>query len=182
MIAALNFASLLIAAAALAAIIFSAAYPARRIWPPQSYSRATRAVVWVLTLTLFGALIALGVLGWGSIALPQWLRYGVGPAFIVIGNFVVWREVNDFGMDQTSGAKGTLKTTGLYRFSRNPQYVADIGIVLGWLLLSASINAAAVTFAMIALLAAAPFAEEPWLRDEYGDVYMQYTKIVRRYL
>lgn len=61
MIVIFNFVGLSVAAASLAAIIFSALYPARRIWPPQSYGRTTKAVVWALTLTLFGALIALGV-------------------------------------------------------------------------------------------------------------------------
>ena len=182
MIVIINFVGLSIAAASLAAIIFSALYPARRIWPPQSYGPTTKAVVWALTLTLFGALIALGVLGWGNIAAPQWLRFGAGPLLIVLGNLIVWREVTDFGIDQTSGASGTLKTTGLYRLSLNPQYVADIAIVLGWLLLSASIDAVAVGLAIIALLVAAPFAEEPWLREEYGDEYARYTEIVRRYL
>lgn len=94
--------------------------------------------VWVPTLTIFGCLIALGILGWGQLAVPEWLRFGPGVPLIILGNIAVWYEVGNFGVDRTGGARGMLKTDGLYRYSRNPQYVADMAIILGWLILSAS--------------------------------------------
>jgi len=86
-----------------------------------------------------------------------------------------------FGIDQTGGATGTLRTTGLYRYSRNPQYVADIVMIIGWLLLSASYVAIPLGVVGILVLATAPLAEEPWLSEQYGDEYDTYVTRVRRY-
>jgi len=75
---------------------------------------------------------------WGEFYLPTWVRYWIGIPIIILANIAVWYEAGKFGMKQTGGAVGTLKTSGLYRFSRNPQYVADISMVLGWIILSCS--------------------------------------------
>ena len=170
-----------VAVGTLAAILWSIAHPERRLWPPQRYTAVTPVLVWVPTFTLFGALVALGVLGWGEITLPNWLRFGIGLPLIVLANAGVWAEVLKFGVPQTGGAKGTLKTDGLYRFSRNPQYVADSAMVLGWMLVSAAPWAWLVGVFAIAVLLAAPFSEEPWLEDNYGQPYRDYKAKVRRY-
>lgn len=171
-----------VAAMTLAAILWSIAFPARTIWPPKRYTAVTPLLVWVPTFTLFGVLLLLGVWGWADLAIPSWLRFGVGLPLILIGNVVVWMEVSHFGMSQTGGAKGTLRTEGMYRYSRNPQYMADIGIVSGWIILSAAPWAMVVGLAGIAVLIAAPFSEEPWLREQYGDAFEDYSTRVRRFL
>ena len=167
---------------ALAVILWSIAFPSRRIWPPGQSGPIVLMFVWLPTLALFAVLITLGVLDWGEIALPMWLRFGVGPSLIAVGNLAVWHEVRKFGLDQTSGAKGSLRTDDLYRFSRHPQYVADALIVIGWLVLSASIVAIPVGLGVLLLLFTAPIAEEPWLGEVYGDEYNDYARHVRRYL
>lgn len=173
---------LVIAGATVAALLWSIARPDRRIWPPQSYGRWTPVFVWVPTLALFGAIVVLGFMQWGGMGLPVWLRYGLGLPTIVLANLVVWYEVGKFGIEQTGGAEGTLKTDGLYRYSRNPQYVADVAMIIGWLVLSASPAAIPVSAAAIAALLIAPFAEEPWLKDKYGNAYLDYMSQVRRFL
>ena len=130
----LVFTGLMIAAATFAAIFWSIAYPDRRLWPPKRYTMATPILVWVPTFTLFGILIVLGVIEWGSLPIPTWLRFGVGVPLIIAGNVVVWSEAAQFGIAQTGGAKGSLRTGGMYRYSRNPQYVADIAMIVGCLL------------------------------------------------
>ena len=54
-------------------------------------------------------------------------------------------------------------------------------MILGWLALSASPAVAVVGSATIAVLAAAPFAEEPWLAERHGDDWHDYSARVRRY-
>ena len=171
-----------IALSTLAAILWSIARPSQRLWPPIRYTPLTPILVWIPTFALFGALVALGVLGWGELGLPRWLRFGAGIPLIVIGNIVVWSAVAGFGIHKTGGAVGTLQTGGFYRFSRNPQYVADIAIVLGWMALTSAPLAMLVGFAAIIVLAAAPFSEEPWLRSQYGSDFDKYAAQVRRYL
>lgn len=171
-----------LAGAVLAAILWSVVVPDRRVWPPRRYTQATPLLVWVPTFTLFGVLIALGVLGWSDVSLPSWLRFGVGVPLIILGNLAVWSEVIEFGLAQTGGAPGTLRTDGLYRFSRNPQYLADIGIIAGWAVLAAAPWAFGVAIAAIIVLLAAPFAEEPWLRDRYGAAFEAYAARVPRFI
>jgi len=173
---------LVIAASTLAAILWSIAFPDRRFWPPKRYTKATPVLVWVPTFTLFGILIVLGLMNWGSWPIPTWLRFGAGIPLIVVGNIIVWSEVAHFGIAQTGGAKGSLRTGGMYRYSRNPQYVADIAMIVGWIVLCASFGVALIGIAGIAVLTAAPFAEEPWLKENYGSAFEDYKATVRRFL
>jgi len=174
--------ALALAGITLTAIGWSIVRPDRRIWPPQSYVTTTPFVVWGVTYALFGAIIALGIIGWGQAAIAGLLRYGLGPLLIILGNLAVWSEVIRFGLPQTGGAVGQLKIDGLYRYSRNPQYIADIAILIGWALLCASLVALPAIVAGILLLLIAPFAEEPWLEEQYGRAYREYKVTVRRYL
>lgn len=170
-----------VAAATLATILWSIALPKQRLWPPKRYTAMTPVLVWIPTFTLFGILLALGIMDWNSLAVPAWVRFGLGIPLIAAGNIVVWSEVAHFGIPQTGGAKGSLRTAGMYRYSRNPQYVADIAIVGGWIILAASTSAAIVGFAGIVVLIVAPFAEEPWLKTQYGSEFRDYMRRVRRF-
>jgi len=178
----LTVVGLTIAGVTIAALLWSTARPDRRIWPPQSYRRWTPVFVWVPTFALSGAIVVLGYLQWGEMELPVWLRYGLGLPIVILANLAVWYEVAKFGIEQTGGAKGTLKTDGLYRYSRNPQYVADAAMIVGWLILSASPGAVTVGVAAIIALLSAPFAEELWLKEQYGKSYLDYMSRVRRFL
>ncbi len=174
--------ALALAGLSLAAIIWSVIYPNRRIWPPRCYGPQTPVIVWGVTYALFGAIIALGLLGWGEASVTGPPRYALGPLLIFLGNLAVWSEVIRFGLPQTGGAVGQLKVDGLYRFSRNPQYVADVAILIGWSFLCASVIALPAIVAGILVLLIAPFAEEPWLEEQYGQVYRDYKATVRRFL
>ncbi len=171
-----------IAFGTLAAIVWSIAYPERRLWPPKKYTTLTPILVWVPTFTLFGTMIVVGVMEWGSLTIPVAIRYGLGGTLIFLGNLGVWSEVLKFGVDQTGGASGELRTGGLYRYSRNPQYVSDIMIVVGWVVMSASPSAFAIGLASVLVLIVAPFAEEPWLCRTYGEQYAEYAAKVSRFL
>ena len=98
----LLFLGLGLAAATLASILWSIAFPERRIWPPQHYTAVTPILVWVPTFSLFGILILLGVWGWGDLAVPGWLRFGIGMPLIVIGNVVVWSDGNTHLVDNVA--------------------------------------------------------------------------------
>ncbi len=165
-----------------AGIIWSIFQPERRFWPPIRSTAAHKTVVWTLTCASFGAALILGLLGWATLDLPWILRWGVGLGLIASGNVVVWSGVMQLGLAVTSGDEGVLRTGGLYRFSRNPQYVADMAILVGIGLLSASALAWPVIVTGIAALCLAPFAEERWLSERYGDPYRTYLSETRRFL
>lgn len=163
-------------------LIWSILRPERRIWPPRRYTRGFSALVWALTLAVFGAAGLLGLMGWGGNGYPAWLRHGIGLPLFVLANLVVWPAAAGFGYDQTSGARGTLHTRGLYAWSRNPQYVADAAMLLGWALWSGALAVLPVAGIGIMALLLAPLAEEPWLEQQYGDAWRRYRARVRRYL
>lgn len=163
-------------------VFVSAINPNRRIWPPDNFSRAYYITIWVITLSLSLCLLLLGFLMWGDTPIPKLLRFVFAPILILIGNIAVWSEVINFGLAQTSGSVGQLRQNGLYKFSRNPQYLADILIVIGWTILSASSLVIPLSVATIILLIVAPFAEESWLAEKYGIIYTDYRERTPRFL
>lgn len=75
MIGLATLAGLAIAGGTLAAILWSIAWPDRRIWPPERYDPVWTPIrVWVPTFALAGIIVWLGVVEWGAINLPPWLR------------------------------------------------------------------------------------------------------------
>ena len=164
-----------------AALIWSIAFPERRVWPPKKATVGLKVRVWVATIAIFAAAFVLGVADWNSLEWPAPIRWSIGLTLIVVGNIVVWRGVMKIGFDATSGEVDILKTDGLYAWSRNPQYVADMAIILGWAVLSASIWSISVAVLGIVVLGIAPIAEEPWLEENYGQQYRDYRNRVRRY-
>lgn len=163
-------------------LLWSFLYPTRRVWPPTSFNMKTPAIAWLLTVVVFASAIALGALGWGTLGLPMWVRWGLGLLLVVAGNVVVWSGVHHIGMDATSGAEAELVTSELYSHSRNPQYVADICILIGIGLLSAAFWVWPVIVVGVVALILAPFAEEPWLQEKYGAAFDAYRVSTRRFL
>jgi protein-S-isoprenylcysteine O-methyltransferase Ste14 len=116
---------------------------------------------------------------------PPW--HWAGLALITAGTVLLLWCVRDFYV----AGKGTLApwspprnlvVTGLYRFSRNPMYVAVSIVLLGWavwytstgLLLYAAI--VAIAFQLRILL-----YEEPHLENAFGQEWLEYRKHVRRW-
>ncbi len=166
----------------LAAFGWSIAFPERRIWPPKEATATIKLRVWLATISIFAATLVLGIANWNSFDWPMFVRWSIGPTLMVAGNVVVWMGVRKIGLGATSGEVAELKTDGLYRYSRNPQYVADMAILVGWAVLSASGWAVFIAAVGVFVLAAAPFAEEPWLEEAYGAEYRTYKSMVRRYI
>ncbi|MPZ24249.1 MAG: DUF1295 domain-containing protein [Dehalococcoidia bacterium] len=175
-------AGLLAVLSLLAAVLWSISVPSRRVWPPKRQTAAGKATVWALTLVAFGCAAWLGIGDWNAFQLNPVLRWGVGLPLIIVGNVIVWMGVLEIGFAATSGEATGLRTGGLYRYSRNPQYVADMAMVAGWAVLSASSWLLPLAVAIVALLALTPLAEEAWLREVYGPEYARYRQKVRRYL
>ncbi len=162
-------------------LVVTIARPQCRVWPPPSRASWQYWYTWGLTgLAMLGTTI-LGILDWNTFSLPQWLRVAGGLLSLSGASFALW-GVRELGARASQGLGGELATTGPYRYSRNPQYVGDIALLLGFGLLCNS----ALTLAAVALgvfwFALAPFAEEPWLREGLGPSYEEYTRHVPRFL
>lgn len=165
-----------------ASLLWSITYPEKRVWPPKDATVGVKLRVWTATVAIFAAAFVFGVADWNALNWPAPVRWGIGLTLIIIGNVVVWSGVMKIGFAATSGEVDTLRTDGLYAWSRNPQYVADMAIIVGWAVLSASAATFLVAAFGVLILGIAPLTEEPWLEENYGQEYRDYKKSVRRYL
>jgi protein-S-isoprenylcysteine O-methyltransferase Ste14 len=76
-----------------------------------------------------------------------------------------------------------LVVVGLYRYSRNPMYVAVTLILLGWALVFGLWALLWYTlFVVIAFHLRVVLGEEPWLARTHGQEWSDYTGRVRRWL
>lgn len=76
-----------------------------------------------------------------------------------------------------------LVVVGLYRYSRNPMYVAVALVLLGWAVCFNSTGLLA--YALIVVVAfhlRVVFGEEPWLARTHGSEWEQYASRVPRWL
>jgi protein-S-isoprenylcysteine O-methyltransferase Ste14 len=148
---------------------------------------------------LWRALLAfLALPGVIAIAIPAWFAanaLGDGGRFhaagllpLIAGFALLLWCVRDFFV----AGKGTLApwspprhlvTVGLYRFSRNPMYVAVALMLGGWALAFASLTIAIyAVFVIAAFHLRVVFGEEPWLARTHGAQWDEYKARVPRWL
>jgi len=127
------------------------------------------------------ALLYVAYAGWNSLGAPLGLQAVAAVVFLptFAGALVAG---SDLGTEETSGLEGELRTGGWYRYSRNPQYVCYIAATVAFAVLAATPLAIALCGVALATWFALPFAEEPWLREQYGEAYERYAERVPRFL
>jgi len=166
----------------LLAIVLSVVSPSRRVWPPPAQKTWQYYFVWIPTLLSFLGIIVVGILDWNSLSWPPAVCWTAGISLVVIGNVLAWVGVYQISLLATSGAAKELVTNGLYQYTRNPQYLGDILILLGWSVWSASLWVIPLTAGGIVVFLLTPIAEEPWLEEAYGPPYAAYRQHVPRLL
>jgi protein-S-isoprenylcysteine O-methyltransferase Ste14 len=167
--------------AAAAAVLISIRFPDRRIWPPDRPGAWKTALMGFLFFYPALGIGILGLLEWGGMGLPDWIRIGLGLPPLVGGLvFFLWAQAI-LGFGQMMGNAGALMIGGPFRFSRNPQYTGSLAMLAGWVLLSSSPAAAIASVIAVIPLVLVPFAEEPWLRKRYGRAYDDYSRKVTRF-
>ena len=119
---------------------------------------------------------------------PSRAFHPIAVAPLTVGSILLLWCVRDF---YVSG-KGTLApwsppqrlvVIGLYRWTRNPMYVAVTVILLGWAVAYRSTTL--LTYALIVAVffhLRVVFGEEPWLARRYGDEWRHYRDHVPRWL
>lgn len=75
-----------------------------------------------------------------------------------------------------------LNTNGIYRFSRNPMYIAYFICFVGISLLTRSMVLLGITALFQISAHWIILAEERWCLEKFGTAYKQYMKKVRRYI
>ena len=165
-----------------ASLVVTLLTPRFRVWPPPKKMSWQYVYTWGLTLISFAGILALGILDWDSFVLRHWLRFPIGIAIIASSLALFMWAIRTLGLHATQGLGGRLVKQGPYRFTRNPQYVADIILLAGFAILSNSVLALFTSLFGMVWFVSAPFTEEPWLRERFGSDYDVYMRKVPRFV
>lgn len=153
-----------------------------RVWPPPSRRSWQFYFVWGLVDFCYLGYITLGILDWNSFLLDHWLRFPVGALMVAAGmSLAIW-GLKELSFTASLGLEGKFTTSGPYRYSRNPQYVGFMSLIMGYALVSNSALTLIAGCMGALLFGLAPFLEEPWLEERYGHCYRSYKANVPRFL
>mgnify|MGYP000150346856 CR=1 FL=1 len=177
------FASItVIACLAVGAIVaWSGKNPERPIWPPRKFGWPARIATWSVTVVAIGAAYLAGRLGWNAWGWPDGIRWFVGFPIAFVASSASSFAIMKLGLDQSMGADRGLVTDGIFALTRNPTYIANLALCLGWGLLAASWPAAISAGALAALYVFAVPYEERWLARTYGEAWSAYRARVKRW-
>lgn len=102
----------------------------------------------------------------------------LGAVCYLLGLFLCAIAVIHFSSPDEEG----LNSQGIYRFSRNPMYVAYFICFLGMALLSQSMILLGIVLVFQISAHWIILAEERWCEEKFGEAYEEYKKKVRRYI
>jgi protein-S-isoprenylcysteine O-methyltransferase Ste14 len=151
------------------------------LWPVPKKASWQSYTFWPLFRTGLGLTILLGI--WQFATAPSHgieVFIGVPLGLLALG--VTIYGYFDLGIENTYGADDSLVTTGLYRYSRNPQYVASIIGFTGLAIAVGTPETIMLSALAILVYTLLPYAEEPWLEKAYGEAYRAYEARTPRFL
>jgi protein-S-isoprenylcysteine O-methyltransferase Ste14 len=153
-----------------------------RFWPPPSARSWQFFVSWFLALIVAGNFFYLGLLDFDSFGLPHfWFRLPIALILLLFSSVIGFWVYSVFPFRSTIGLGSRLVIKGPYRYSRNPQYIVDSVSALAYMLLTNSWMACVIGTLGIILNLLAPFTEEPWLEEQFGNEYREYKVNVPRF-
>ncbi len=176
------FAAVAIELVYIALFVMTIRMPGFRFWPPPGARSWQFFTAWILALLAAVAFLILGLADFDSFLLPPfWERLPFALAIIIPASlFGSWASLS-FNLRTTLGLGDRLFTGGPYRLTRNPQYICDSLNILGCIVLANSWMALVLGALAIALNALAPFTEEPWLEERFGESYREYKRRTPRF-
>lgn len=163
-------------------LILTILSPKIRVWPPPGVDSWQYRFTWGSTIASAIGVFVVGILDWGSLDLDHWGWKIAGGVLIVAGSALALWAIRTLTIRTTLGLTGALTLDGPYRYTRNPQYVGDIMLAMGYVLISNSWMALVTGLLGSAWFVLAPFTEEPWLRERYGAAYERYVAQIPRFI
>jgi protein-S-isoprenylcysteine O-methyltransferase Ste14 len=169
-----------------AGLVATLLVPTLHVWPPPGRHSWQYRGTW----TLFGAACAgflvVGGLDAGSLGLHRGLGAAgtliLGSTLCMGGTAIASYAMGSLGLRGCLGLEAELVTEGPFAVSRNPGYVGDLILMAGYVILTDSRLAGLLAAGAALWFVLAPFAEEPWLEEQYGDAYRRYKKQHPRFL
>ncbi len=122
------------------------------------------------------------ILDFGAIGNQHVAQFIVGIPLAITGFGLAFYVTFLLGWRDAHGEANGLTTGGWYRWSRNPIYVVSIVGMWGQGLLVNAWLAYCLLLIWAAVYIAAPYLEEPWLEQHYGDSYREYKTKVARFI
>jgi protein-S-isoprenylcysteine O-methyltransferase Ste14 len=162
-------------------ILWSIVRPQHRIWPPGRISWKFY-LTWGAFYLAVGLAAALFILDWNTWRIPSEIRFGIGAPLAVLGLGLVTWGIYTLGIENTHGLRDGFIARGPYKFTRNPQYLGDIVMLAGLILIINSALLAVINLLIILSFIMMPFAEELWLEEQYGEAYLRYKMQTPRFL
>ena len=164
----------------LALALASKAFRTFEFFPPPS-KKSWQSIAFIGLFRLFiYPLIALSILTYEHPT--DWSQIVLGVTFLVVGFGTAILITLQMGWRNAFGERRGLQTSGWFRISRNPVYVATwIGLV-GWVIIIPAMQVAILLALWGLMYLLAPLVEEPWLEREYGSEYLAYRRRTRRFL
>jgi len=136
---------------------------------------------------VMGVLVPYLLTGWDGSDPPLALQVA-GAAVLAAGAGVLAHTVMRFAIEGLgtpfpAAPTENLVVGGLYRYVRNPMYLAVIAIILGQAAILGRVTLVAYAAVFWATVAGfVSFYEEPTLSERYGEQYDAYRRAVRRWL
>ncbi len=153
-----------------------------KLWPTPGKGSWQQYVFWPLFRGGLGLTLLFAALNFKPHLDPHWEALLVGVPLMLVGLAVTVYGYFDLGIENTYGSDQGLVTSGLYAYSRNPQYVASIVAFTG-VAISVHTGPVALLCAFAILVyVLLPLAEEPWLSQLYGDAFENYQRTAPRFL
>jgi protein-S-isoprenylcysteine O-methyltransferase Ste14 len=163
-------------------VLWSIFFPSKRIWPPPSKQSWQYKIYWYLFYIGVFLDIVLIIQEFNIWIIPNKLRYFVGIPLILIGTFIVSYGICTLGIKNTYGLEDGFIDKTIYKYTRNPQYLGDIILILGLILFINSLNLTVLFILTIIIFVIMPFAEEIWLEEKYGEKYIKYKNKTSRFI
>jgi multisubunit Na+/H+ antiporter MnhB subunit len=154
-----------------------------RFWPPPSALSWQFILAWLMVGVVGLCGSWLGFLDLDSGFLPDIkTRLPLAGIILILGIMVGGWGNLALGMRATFGLGEKLVVKGAYQYTRNPQYIGDSLIIIGFMLLTNSWLVWIIGILALVLNILAPYTEEPWLEERYGKSYREYKSSVPRFL
>jgi protein-S-isoprenylcysteine O-methyltransferase Ste14 len=156
--------------------------PGFRFWPPPSPRSWQFFLSWFVAALVAVDFLFVGLLDFDSFVLPHfWRRFPLALVLFLPASAIGTWSFSTFGLRATIGLGDRLITDGPYRYSRNPQYIGDSLNIIGYMVLTNSWMVWIIGILGVVLNVLAPFTEEPWLEERFGDRYLAYRRRVPRF-
>jgi len=160
--------------------------PSLNVWPPPSRNTWQYRLTWMLFTLSVGGFLVVGGIDAGSLGLRRWLSetgtFILGGGLFMGGTALASYAMGVLGRQGALGLEAELVTQGPFAVSRNPGYVGDLLLIIGYVILTDSRLAGIVGPLGAVWFLLAPLAEEPWLEEQYGESYRRYKDAHPRFL